>query len=155
MSPHGSAKANIKQGNKGQWPEESHYIMNTLSFPLHPIFPYPITSKTAPTPHCSLKPTTDLVAGVNWDNCMVWHWATTMPVQLFVLWGNRLVHTFHRDFCREKGAGNVSDTAPWLLSLRDLKVAGYGVLSFINKYSCSRVTSYLVWWISKNSMLIL
>lgn len=31
-----------------------------------------------------------------------------MPVQLFVLWGNRLVHTFHRDFCREKGAGNVS-----------------------------------------------
>lgn len=89
--------------------QRSHITSWTLSLsPSTLFFPYLITSKTAPTPRCSLRPTTYLVLGVNWDNCVVWHWATTMPVQLFVLWGNRLVHTFRRDFCREKCAGNVS-----------------------------------------------
>lgn len=53
-----------------------------------------IKSRTAPAPCCSLRPTA--VAGVNWDNCVVWGWA--MPVQLFVSWGNRVAHGFHRDF---------------------------------------------------------
>lgn len=47
-------------------------------------------------------------------------------------------------FAGRRVLGMYPDTAPWLLSLRDLKVAGYGVLCFINKYSCSRVASYLV-----------
>lgn len=84
---------------------ESRYIMNTLSFPSSFFFSYPIKSKTVPTPCCSLRPAAGPVAGVNWDNCMVLGWATAMPVQLFVSWGNRVAHTFHRDFAGSRVLG--------------------------------------------------
>lgn len=105
MTPRVPAKENIKQWHEGQQPKESRYIMNTLSFPSNFFFSYPIKSKTVPTPCCSLRPAAGPVAGVNWDNCMVWGWATAMPVQLFVSWGNRVAHTFHRDFAGSRVLG--------------------------------------------------
>lgn len=38
---------------------------------------------TAPSQCCSLKAYSRSCTGVNWDNCVVWGWATTMLVQLF------------------------------------------------------------------------
>lgn len=104
---------------KGVTPE-SRYIMNTLSFPSNFFSPYPIKSKTAPTACCLLRPTAGPMAGVNWDNCMVWGWATAMPVQLFVSWGNRVAHTFHRDFAGSRVLGMYPSTAHWLLSPEEL-----------------------------------
>lgn len=78
-------------------------------FSLQPFFPSD-ESKTAPTQCCSLRLTTGPVAGVNWANCVVWGWATAMPVQLFPSWGNRVARRFRRDFTGSRAL----ETTRWM-----------------------------------------
>lgn len=73
-------------------------------------------SKKAPTPRRSLRSIAGPAAGVNWDNCVAWGWATIMPVQLFLSWGNRVAHRFHRDFTGSRASGMYPCTAQWLVS---------------------------------------
>lgn len=77
-----------------------------------------------------------------------------MPVELFLSWGNRVAHRFHRDFTASRAMEMYPGTAQWLLSPEDFQVAGYGVLCYINNHCYSRAVSCLGWWISKNSSMV-
>lgn len=88
---------------------ESHVTMPVLSLllslfslllPLMLVF-----SKTAPTQCSSAHPTAGPVAGANWDNCVVWGWATAVSVQLFLSWSNRVARRFRRELDWHRGRG--------------------------------------------------
>lgn len=106
ITPHVPAKASIKQWNEEQQPMASCYNVNSfaslaflpLLFNLFPSHEF----NTAPSQCCSLKAYSRSCTGVNWDNCVVWGWATTMLVQLFLSWGNRVAQGFHGYFTESR-----------------------------------------------------
>lgn len=87
---------------------ESCYKVNLLSHlppPFDFFFPSD-ESKTAWTQCCSPRPSAGSLAGVNWDNCVVWSWATAMPVLSYH--GVTGWHTDSTELLQGAVGGNVS-----------------------------------------------
>lgn len=77
---------------------------------------------TAPLQCCSLKVYSRSCTGVNWDNCVVWGWATTMFIQLFLSWGNRVAQGFHGYFTENRVLEMYPGTARGCNPLRTYKL---------------------------------
>lgn len=147
MTPFGPARKNTNNGMRREDRGISISHVTTQVFFLYALLP-PSNNlfsirliQTPPTQCCCIRPTAGSVTVVHLNNCWVWGWATAMPVQLFLLWGNRVAQRFHRDLMGGRSLETYPATVWWLLFKDGFQVAGYGVLCCINKYCYSRAMS--------------
>lgn len=155
MTPRVTAKENIKQWHEGQRPRESHQS-HVTSWTLSlspPTFFFPIRSNPKPHPHHAVRSGLQQALWLVLIEIIAWYEAQPpLCLSSYSYHGVTGWHTHSTEILQ--GAECWECTMAFVYP-KNFQVAGYGVLCFVNNHSYSRVASYLVWWISKNSMLVL